>query len=445
MSAKEVGRQGGGDCFPELVTEVPGPLSKEYAHRLHEVECAGITFVGEGFPVFWERALGANVWDVDGNRFVDLTAAFGVASCGHSHPELAMAASRQATQLMHGMGDVHPPLRKLELLEKLSQVTPGSLSFGILGQNGADAVEAALKAAYLHTGRSHIVAFGSAYHGLSGMALEVTDFPAFRDPFSPYMGDHVHVVKYPRTQADLDVLWEQLESLVTRFPVGAILAEPIQGRGGVIVPPDGFLEGLRQRANGTDTVLILDEIYTGFSRTGRSFACEHDGVIPDLLCLGKGLTGGFPLSVCVGTPEVMASWPKSSGEAIHTSTFLGNPIGCAVGIRSMELHEELELAERSERLGREGIAFLKKHLDSVSWVREVRGRGLMMGVELFPPEGEGPSRGVAGMLSMLSKGYLILPSGPGSHVLSLSPPLTITDEQWDGALNAIVETLTELS
>ena len=180
------------------------------------------------------------------------------------------------------------------------------------------------------------------------------------------------VLTYPRKSEDLPRLWEELDDLLAKHPVGAILAEPIQGRGGVIVPPAEFLPGLRYRADGQKTVLILDEIYTGFSRTGKAFACEHDNVTPDLLCLGKGLTGAFPLSVCLGTPEVMASWPVSTGEAIHTSTFLGNP-RCALGIRSIELIKSWDFP--SEQAPRErGPSAFEDTLADTPWVLVARAR-----------------------------------------------------------------------
>jgi len=432
-----------GQQQPEVNARVPGPNSRSCSERLKDVECRGITYAGEDFPVFWERALGCNVWDVDGNRFVDLTAAFGVASCGHSHPDLAAVASKQSETLLHGMGDVHPPRVKLDFLERLQASTPGDLTGAILGQNGADAVEAALKAAYLHTNRPGIIAFGSAYHGLSGMALEVTDFDAFRGPFSAYMGNHVKVFPYPASDEALKELWAVLDDWMADNAVGAILAEPIQGRGGVVIPPEGFLQGLRQRADGVQTVLILDEIYTGFSRTGKAFACDWAGVVPDLLCLGKALTGGFPLSVTVGLPHVMESWPVSTGEAIHTSTFLGNPVGCALASRSLELHQELNLAERAQRLGDWALNFLQNKLKDCSWVVDIRGRGMMLGIECIP-YASGMPRAVDLMGKMLQRGYITLPSGPESHVLSLSPPLVITEGQWEAALNHVVELLLEM-
>lgn len=438
MTTQEDSTPEKGDDLPLIRSAIPGPCTKDLSERLHRVECGGITFLGEEFPIFWERALGANVWDVDGNRYIDLTAGFGVAGCGHSHPELAAVAGAQALRLMHGMGDVHPPKEKVLFLEHLDAATPGELTGAILGQNGADAVEAALKAAYLHTGRAEIITFESAYHGLSGMALEVTAFDAFRTPFSPYVGAHAHALPYPRRADDLETLWEALESRLLSGKVGAVIAEPIQGRGGVVVPPDGFLQGLRERCDGIETVLIFDEIYTGFSRTGMPFASDYEGVVPDLMCLGKALTGGFPLSACVGLPHVMQSWPKSSGEAIHTSTFLGNPIGCAMGTRSLALHQELNLSERARVLGAKGLDYLKKNLSPFEAVKEVRGRGMMIGVEFVPGEG-GASLPAKLMLEALKKGIIVLPSGPGGHVLSLSPPLTISEEQLFCGADVVIE------
>jgi 4-aminobutyrate aminotransferase-like enzyme len=409
--------------------------------------------------VVWERALGSNVWDPDGNRYVDLTAAFGVASCGHSHPELVRVASEQCARLMHGMGDVHPPTAKIELLTRLAAVAPGGLGHAVLGLNGADAVEAALKAAWLHTGRAGVIAFEGGYHGLLGLPLEAAGHARFKAPFLPLLAERTTVLPFPdplrpphgvSADAVLDFV---LDAVASRLrapqgpPIGAVIVEPIQGRGGVVVPPDGFLRGLRALCDGAGTVLIADEIFTGFGRTGEMFACTREQVVPDLLCVGKALSGGMPLSACLGTEEVMASWPTSTGEALHTSTFLGHPVACAVASAALDLHERARLPMRSERSGRRLRGRLERALSGVRTVAEVRGAGLMVGIDLTRDRGGAPAPELAlqVMKRALAKGVILLPSGRAGNVLSLTPPLTITEPQLDHGADIVAECIREVS
>ncbi len=420
---------------PDLRTPVPGPESRALAARLAVVESQNVTALDPA-PIFWERASGANLWDVDGNRFIDLTAAFGVANVGHAHPSVVEAVSQQASSLLHGMGDVHPPRVKVELLEKLAELYPRGAATEVpqtrtvLSSSGSDAVETALKTAMLATGRAGLIAFEGAYHGLSLGALDATWREDFREPFSarlpnatafvPY-GDLAVVEEFARTKRDL---------------IGAILVEPVQGRGGERVPPEGFLSGLRAICDRTGWLLIVDEIYTGLGRTGRIFACDHEAVVPDLLCVGKGLASGMPLSACMGLRRVFDAWPRSEGEALHTQTFLGHPASCAAALASLEVAAENDLAARSERLGREIRDRLATDLRDTSSVVEVRGLGLMIGIECREP-----SVALGITTQMLEAGYVLLPSGDGGRVLSLTPPLTIGREAIHTACDALVALL----
>jgi len=212
-----------------------------------------------------------------------------------------------------------------------------------------------------------------------------------------------------------------------RKPIGAVLVEPVQGRAGIRVPPPEFLPMLRAACDRHGALLIIDEIFTGFGRTGKWFACEHTGAIPDLICLGKALTGGFPLSACVGKAEVMDAWPASSGEAIHTSTFLGHPVGCAMALAQIEEIRTRKLPERSAQLG-------TTLLQRLSAVGLAHGIGLMAGLEL--EDGEAAMRVAK---QMLKRGYILLPEGDRGNVISLTPPLTITQAQLTSTLKALDE------
>jgi 4-aminobutyrate aminotransferase-like enzyme len=225
---------------------------------------------------------------------------------------------------------------------------------------------------------------------------------------------------------------QRIRSIFRREKIGAILVEPIQARGGINVPPAEFLPLLRKLCDEHGALLILDEIYTGFGRTGKWFACEHSGVIPDLICLGKALTGGFPLSACVGRADVMdAAWPASTGEAIHTSTFLGHPVGCAMALAQIAEIRRLNLCQHSERQGKSLSAELSKIKTPKSKVIcNARGVGLMAGLELLNPNGSpATTESLRAIKAMLHRGYILLPEGEHSNIISFTPPLTITEAQ----------------
>ena len=411
--------------LPEILTSIPGPRSREAAARLRRYESRNVTYIDAEYPVFWERAQGCNVWDVDGNRFVDWTSAFGVCGLGHTNPAVQAALVGQAGRLFHAMGDVHPTPLKAELCARLSAMTFERWGAGegrvILGNSGFEAVEAALKTALLATGRRRVVAFEGGYHGLGYGALEVAGLPYFSAPFRLQLAEWTTWVPFPVGEGALAGVEAALRAVLEAGETGAVLAEPVQGRGGERLPPPGFLPMLRRLCDEYGALLILDEIYTGLNRTGRLFATEAPGVVPDLICLGKGLTSGFPLSACVGRAACMEAWPLSTGEALHTSTFLGNPLGCAMALASLAQHEAPEVAagvrERGERL----LAVLRGL--SSPWIVEVRGVGLLVGLEL--------SLGGAAVNDLvkagLREGLILLQSGSQGNVLAFTPPFSIGD------------------
>jgi len=410
--------------LPDLQTSIPGAGSLELAGKLREHESRNVTYLDPGWPVFWDRAEGTNVWDVDGNRFLDFTSAFGVAGLGHRNPEVVAAMQAQSGKLLHGMGDVHPTALKVDLCARLSEITFERWGAGkgkvVLSNSGFEAVESALKTARLATGKAGILAFANGYHGLGYGSLLATDLEKFRGPFVDQLAEVTTRLPYGEF-GDLDPAG-----------IGAVLVEPIQGRGGKVIPPPEFLPSLREWCDRHGVVLIFDEIYTGFHRSGKLFACEWDGVVPDLICVGKALSGGFPISACVGKAGVMDAWPESTGEALHTSTFLGHPVGCAMALRSLEILERGE----TESLVAEAGRILEQKLRALTWpsIQEVRGRGLMWGVELQENAGSLLAR-------LLQKGLLFLADGPGGNVLSFTPPFIVTEEEIDFALAAIEEVL----
>lgn len=419
--------------LPEISTRVPGENSFAMGRRLAEVECRNTTYLGDDWPIFWDRAEGVNVWDVDGNRFLDMTSGFGVAGLGYGFTGDALRG--QSEVLMHAMGDVHPAGVKVELCEALSEITfekwTGEKGRSLFGNSGFEAVEAALKTGVVATGRSGILSFEGGYHGLGYGALLGAGIGWFREPFEGQMAQVTERLRFPEERDGLEGFREEL-SRVDGSRIGVVLVEPIQGRGGIVVPPDGFLRELREWCDRVGALLIFDEIYTGFWRTGKMFACEWEEVVPDLICLGKALSGGFPLSVCVGRAEVMDKWPVSNGEALHTSTFLGSPMGCAMGLEAIRRYRE----EAAELMVTDAAAKLEKALKNVEeldCVKCVRGRGLMMGVVT-----DHGGRVLAAVKSMLRAGVIALPDGPVGDVLALTPPFSVSGEEIAFAVEAMV-------
>lgn len=433
-----------GEELPRLRTPIPGPRSRELAERLGRVESRNVTALGGAGPIFWAEAAGANVRDADGNVYIDLTAGFGVSAAGHGNPAVAGAVADQVRRLPHAMGDVFPADVKVALLERLAALAPGDLAVSILSANGSDAVESALKTAVMATGRPGIVAFHGGYHGLGYGALSVTSGERFRTPFAAQLFDGVRFAPFPGAETEgagaaLDAVGAAIAAARSGpHPVGAVIVEPVQGRGGIVVPPPDFLPGLRRLCHAEDVLLIADEVYTGLGRTGRWFACQHRDVVPDLLVLGKSLAGGLPLSAVVGSPALMDAWPPSDGEAIHTSTFLGNPVSCAAALAHLDEIEDRGLVERADRLGRRLGGALDRLVARHPAARSARGLGLMRALSVTGPEGTAARLAAA----VLREGVILLAEGPA---LAFTPPLTITEAQLDHAVEVVGTLLADLA
>jgi 4-aminobutyrate aminotransferase-like enzyme len=295
----------------------------------------------------------------------------------------------------------------------------------------------------LATGKHGIIAFTGGYHGLGYGALNATHRDFFRGPFHSQLREFGHFVPFPARPGDIANIEWNIRRLIHREWIGAILVEPVQGRGGCNVPPGEFLPGLRKICDEQGALLILDEIYTGFGRTGKWFAGEHSGVAPDLVCLGKALTGGFPLSACVGRADIMdAAWPASRGEAMHTSTYLGHPVGCAMALEQIQQIGKLDLPKRSAQLGEFLLAELQAKLPRSKYQVAIRGLGLMVGVELRLADGKPATAAVMRAVKMmLRRGYILLPEGGHGNIISFTPPLTITEAQLSKAVKTLAEVL----
>lgn len=366
------------------------------------------------------RGLGANVWDADGNRYVDFAGGFGALLLGHSHPAIVAAVRSQSEQLLLALGDVFPADAKVELLERLTALYPGPAQ-GILAQSGSDAVSAALKTALLVTGRPGVIAFGGAYHGLGYGPMAACGLrESYREPFAAQLGRHVRFVPYPSNSVVLAETLQLVHAELVQGTVGAVLVEPILGRGGVVVPPPEFLPELARLAREHSALLVADEIWTGLGRCGE-LARSFSSCLPDLICFGKGLGGGLPVSAVIGRRELMKAWQRPA-EVVHTATFAGAPLACRTALATLNVIEREQLAKRASLLGAE----LEQHLATVLAPRgfSVRGAGLMIGIDL------GPRPGAAGTLmgALLRRGYLTTTGGGQREVLVLTPPLVIDPE-----------------
>jgi len=433
------------DALPDVRVSPPGPASRAWLARLAAVESPNVTCVGPEFPVVWAAARGAAVRDVDGNTYVDATSAFGVSLIGHAHPEIVAAASAQVATLAHGMGDVHPPSVRIALLERLVALAPEGLSHAVLCTGGAEAVEVALKTAALATGKAGVLSFDGAYHGLALGALDVTSRRDFRTPFWSMLGRNATFAPFPDPRhpprgVSPEAVLEHCLGAVERAlagrasgspPIGAVIVEPIQGRGGTRIPPDGLLTGLRALCDTHGALLVFDEIMTGLGRTGRLWACDHEGLVPDLLCVGKALGGGFPVSACLGRADVVAAWGPSTGEALHTSTFLGHPVASSAALAALHVTVRDDIPGRASDRGEVLMRALRDRLGADPRVRSLRGRGLMIGFDLVDPStgSPDPAEAFRRTCAALRRGVLVLPAGVLGETIQLLPPACVTDAQ----------------
>ena len=356
------------------------------------------------------RGEGAYLWDDRNRRYLDVMTNYGVNLLGHSHPQVTAAITAQASTLLNAHQSFETPARE-EFLEALGALLPPQLSRISFGNSGAEAVEAALKYARVATGRTGIIATHRAYHGRTFGALAATADAKYRDPFAPMLEGVRHV-----PFDDLDAMDQAFDD-----SIGAVIVEPIQGEGGVRVPADGYLQGIRKRCDARGILLIADEIQTGF-RTGSAFAFSRDGIVPDILCLSKSIANGLPLGATVTTASVSDRVPKGS----HGSTFAGNPLVCAAGAATLTVLANGEVHRHAAEAGQRFVEKVRGL--GLAQVREVRGRGLMLAIELKKPA-------TPVIKAMQERGVLALPGG--GTVVRFLPSILIEDAQLDEGIEAL--------
>jgi 4-aminobutyrate aminotransferase/(S)-3-amino-2-methylpropionate transaminase len=430
--------------LPLLGCVPPGPESRSWLVRAARAGAPmgtqavaaiarGVQSDAPSGTVVFATAKGSSVVDVDKNRYVDLAAGFGALLLGHGHPGVLRAVALESERLLLALGDVHPSDAKIALTERLAALHPEKKARVIVGQSGADAVTAALKTAVLATGRSGVIAFRGAYHGLSYAPLAACGLrDGYRAPFTEQLNPRVRFADYPGDEAAAAHSLEQVRGFLAPGDVGAVLVEPILGRGGVVVPPPGFLTALASLAREAGALLVADEIWTGLGRSGALLRSVAEGVVPELVCLGKGLGGGLPISACIGIDEVMQAWRREP-EVVHTSTFAGAPLACAAAIATLDGLSRERLVSRSVELGARLMASITSALEGVPGVAAVRGAGLMIGIDL----GGRAAAATRAQRRLLEAGYVVSSGGGGREVVVLTPALNIAEAQLDGFVERV--------
>ena len=437
--------------LPHISMPLPGPEAQKILALDKQFVSPSYT---RDYPMVAKRGHGAIVEDVDGNSFLDFAAGIAVVSTGHCHPEIVRAIQKQAETLIHMSGtDFYYPLL-VQLAEKMTRITPGTFAKRVaFGNSGTEAMEAAMKIARYHTGRNRFVAFLGGFHGRTMGALSLTASKVVqRRGFGPLVPGVVHVPyanpyrcprhhRAPACACDCvcsGLLERLFKTSVPPEEVAAIVVEPIQGEGGYVIPPPRFLDDLRRLCDKYGILLIFDEVQCGMGRTGKMWACDHVGVVPDILVTAKGIASGLPLGVTVARAELM-NW----GPGAHASTFGGNPVACAAALETIRLLQEKYIANAA-RVGEHILGRIAEWPDKHQIVGQVRGRGLMIGIELVKnqetrePHPEARNRVIERAFEL---GLLIL--GCGDSTVRLMPPLVIDCEQADFAVDTLDRCIAE--
>jgi len=350
-------------------------------------------------------------------------------------PSIRRVLMLQSERLLQALGDVYPADATIALLERLTKLYPEPAAKGILAQSGSDAVSAALKTAKLATGKSGVLAFTGAYHGLGYGPLSACGLrESYRAPFARELNSSVEFIPYPGSAEGAARAQELCRTALRRGTVGAILIEPLLGRGGIIMPPSGLLAALQEQAREFGALLIADEIWTGLGRAGAWLSSVASGAIPDLICLGKGLGGGLPMSAVIGRESVMQSWCREQ-EVVHTSTFAGSPLAASTAIATLDILSKEHLPERAVSLGTRYARDLSAALGQLATVREVRGKAFMLGIDL----GERPGAASRLQRLLLEQGYITSTGGGQREVLVLTPALNIGESALLGSVAPIAE------
>ncbi|GAA3066865.1 MULTISPECIES: 4-aminobutyrate--2-oxoglutarate transaminase [Actinomycetes] len=427
-----------------LATEIPGPRASELLERQRAAVPAGVASV---MPTFAVRADGGIIEDVDGNRLIDLGSGIAVTNVGASAERVVAGVQEQVAQFTHTCFMVTPYEGYVRVAEKLAELTPvdGEVRTALFN-SGAEAVENAVKVARAYTGRQAVAAFDHAYHGRTTltMALTAKNMP-YKHSFGPFAPEVYRAAgSYPLRDgldgaAAAERAIDQLEKQVGAENLAAVIIEPIQGEGGFIAPAPGFLPAIVDWCRANGIVFIADEIQTGFARTGQWFACEDEGISPDIITTAKGIAGGLPLSAVTGRAEIMdAAHPGGLG-----GTYGGNPVACAAALGAIETIEAEDLTAKARRIEEIAAGRLREAQQQDPRIGEVRGRGAMLAVELVDPETGAPDAALTGAVAAAARaaGVITLTCGTYGNVIRLLPPLTIGEDLLTEGLDIILDAL----
>jgi 4-aminobutyrate aminotransferase/(S)-3-amino-2-methylpropionate transaminase len=428
----------------KLITAIPGPKSEEILKRRSEAVSSAL---GMAIPIVVERAGGGIIVDVDGNSIIDMGAGIAVVNVGNSAERVVERVKRQVEAFTHTCFMVAPYLGYIEVCETLNRITPGThKKKSALLNSGAEAVENAVKIARNYTKRQAVVVFEHAYHGRTNLTMAMTakNLP-YKEGFGPFTPEIYRMpMAYPLRwpggakkcgEEALDFVIDKMEKELGAKNIAAIVIEPIQGEGGFIVPPKGFLPGLSKFATENGIVFIADEVQTGFARTGDMFACNDEGVVPDIIAMAKGIAGGLPLSAVTGRAEIM--------DAVHASglggTYGGSPVACAAALGAIATIEEEDLCKSAQKMGEIISSALKAMKAKYPIIGEVRGRGAMQAIELVMPGGIEPNpAALSAIVKFCQKeGVLILSAGTYGNVIRLLPPLVMPEALLREALEVL--------
>jgi 4-aminobutyrate aminotransferase len=397
-----------------------------------------------------QKAHGAKFWTTDGEEYIDFVSGVAVNAVGHTHPEVVRAIQDQTHQLIHFGLNYGYYESVIDLAEKLAEITPGELDTVFFSNSGGEAVDGAIKLARSVTGRPVIIAFEGSFHGRTIGATSLTASSSkYRKNYEPLMGGVYHVpYPYPKSlgfekEEDcinycLHRLEKLLELQVDPSQVAAIIIEPVMGEGGYVPAPSGFLQKLRQLTEKNGILLIFDEVQTGFGRTGKMFAAEHSGVTPDILVLAKALSSGMPLGAIVAKHELHKQWHVGG----HGSTFGGNPVSCAAALASINVIQKENLVNRSAKLGQEIVHRLRQSISHHPFVAEVRGLGLMIGVEFQDQDGKSRTEIVSSIRKKALENHLLIMScGVSGQTIRLMLPLNIAHTDLDKGLSILEQSI----
>jgi len=413
---------------PKIITELPGPKARVVIEQDERVCSPSLTRV---YPLVVDHGKGTVLEDVDGNRFLDFNAGIAVTAAGHAHPAVNAAVHAQVDACLHYCSsDFYHPVHA-DLCERLADSVPAGMGPArvFLANSGTEAVEGALKLARHHTGRPNVIAFYGAFHGRSLGSLSLTSSKAkYRSGFGIVTPGSYHApFAFDGELTGADYIEQVLFQRMTEpGDVAAIFVEPVQGEGGYIVPPPGWLQALRDLCDRHGILLVMDEVQAGIGRTGTMWACQHDGVVPDIITAGKGLASGMPLAALIARDEIM-QWAPGK----HGSTFGGNPVACAAALATLDLVND-QLAVNATERGDQLLAGLRQLAQTQPLITEVRGRGLMIGFDLTDN-----AAAVALEQACFQRGLLVLTCG--QRGIRLAPPLVVTAEQADTALSIIAD------